>query len=218
MSPEEPPDAPHRGWHRRYLPHFDGAELIQSITYRLVDALPSNPSVIGSKTPAQRARLQALFDAGHGACILRRPEIATLVVESWHHFDARRYRLHAWVVMPNHVHLVATVLPGFPLARIVRDWKSYTAHAIRKQTGRGAVWHAGYWDRFIRDEDHYDAAVEYVERNPVVAGLVAHPEAWPWSSAAARRAGGTPAVPATGSMRRAANRALHDIEGRSPRK
>jgi REP element-mobilizing transposase RayT len=218
--PEPPPGAPHRGWHLpRRLPHLDAGELVQTITYRLIDALPRATVERNARfaTPAQRRRLEALLDAGHGACVLREPEIAALVVEAWRHFHGRRYRLHAWVVMPNHVHLVVTILPGFPLARIVRDWKSFTAHAIAKRSGSGAVWQPGYWDRFIRDDDHFDDAVAYVEANPVKAGLVAHPEAWAWSSAAVRRAGGTPALPATRSMAEMARRARGELERRWPR-
>ncbi len=191
---------------------------MQTVSYRLADALPRGLDARRLAAPgsARRQRVEALIDEGYGACILREPDIAKLVVGAWRHFDGRRYRLHAWVVMPNHVHLVATTVAGFPLARVVRDWKSFTAHAIAKQRKSGPVWQPGYWDRFIRDEDHYAAAVEYVEHNPVKAGLVSHAEAWPWSSAAIRRAGGTPALPDADVMRSTANLARRALGKRWP--
>jgi len=45
------------------------------------------------------------------------------------------------------------------------------------------VWHREFWDRYIRDEEHYQDTVDYIHNNPVKAGLSKSPEAWPWSSA-----------------------------------
>jgi REP element-mobilizing transposase RayT len=122
--------------------------------------------------------------------VLRDSICAALVVDAWRHFDGRRYRLHAWVLMPNHVHVVLTVFVGSPLSALMQAQKSFTAHRIRRNLGgAGSVWHPDYWDRFIRDDAHFVAAVEYVEDNPVRAGLVARREDWPWSSATALRCG-----------------------------
>ena len=172
--------AAHRGWHERgYLPHFDAGAAVQAITYRLADSLPRH-------VECDRRRSESLLDRGRGRCILRQPALAREVIDAWRHFDGVRYRLHAWVVMPNHVHVVATMFDGHPLSRIVHSWKSYTAHRIRALTGgTGRVWHPDYWDRFVRDEAHFLTAVTYVEYNPVLAGLVERPDAWPFSSAAA---------------------------------
>lgn len=119
---------PHRGWHSRgYLPHFDGSEVIQSITYRLHDALPLEvvealkQDKRWQDDAAKRKQLETLLDAGHGACFLREDNIATVVEENWQHFDNKRYRLLAWVVMPNHVHVLIEVLEGFPLDQIVKS-------------------------------------------------------------------------------------------------
>ena len=53
----------------------------------------------------------------------------------------------------------------------------------RSQRGSQAFWQRDYWDRFIRDERHFDATKMYIESNPVAAGLVKNPVDWPWSSA-----------------------------------
>jgi REP element-mobilizing transposase RayT len=86
--------------------------------------------------------------------------------------------------MPNHVHVVMTPLSDYSVVQIVHSWKSYTAtHANRLLDRRGAFWQEDYFDRLIRDEPHFIAAVRYVEENPVTAGLCAAPEEWPFSSA-----------------------------------
>jgi REP element-mobilizing transposase RayT len=179
----------HRGWHTRgYLPHFDSAGVTQMVTYRLDDALPTDVIArCGQEARNEadrRKRLEAYLDAGLGSCALRRPEAAQLVVENWKHFDGTRYFLRAWVVMPNHVHVMITQQLGWPLDRVVHGWKSFTAHEINRLVKRsGRLWEPDYWDRGIRDERHNRAAVAYIHNNPVKAGLTACAEGWPWSSA-----------------------------------
>jgi len=187
-SPAVPKARVHRGWHRRrYLPHFDVAGAVQMITYRLADALPRHVAseLSHSDDAKNRKRAEALLDVGYGSCILRRPQVARVVVENWHHFDAERYRLLSWVVMPNHVHVLIEVIAGFSLSRIVHGWKSFTAKEIARHIrAPGTVWQEDYWDRAIRSEEHLASAVAYIINNPVTAGLVDAPERWPWSSAA----------------------------------
>jgi type I restriction enzyme R subunit/putative DNA methylase len=106
-------------------------------------------------------------------------------------FDSQRYRLLAWVVMPNHVHVLFQPMNGWTVAKIVAAWKKFTARKIcddRRDSGEGPnpnapVWHREYWDRYIRDQTHLQQAVEYIRMNPVKAGLVVTPESWRWSSA-----------------------------------
>jgi REP element-mobilizing transposase RayT len=158
------------------------------ITYRLADALPLGVIQQNRETPGtdahMRRRLEEYLDAGHGTCVLRRPEVATLVVDNWQRFDGVRYHLHAWVVMPNHVHVVIAIKPRASLSRIVHSWKSYTATVINRCLRRtGRLWQEDYWDRLIRDEKHFISAVDYIHGNPAKAGLVERAEDWPWSSA-----------------------------------
>ena len=109
------------GWHsRHYLPHYDQPDLLQSITFRLADSLPEwalarlEEEVKGQPdvSVGRRKRLQILMDAGYGACYLREKRIARLVEESLLHFDGLRYRLLAWTVMPNHVHVLIETVQG----------------------------------------------------------------------------------------------------------
>jgi REP element-mobilizing transposase RayT len=99
-------------------------------------------------------------------------------------FDGERYRMHAWVVMPNHVHALFTPLNGLGLAEILRSWKSFTSKEANKLLGQtGHFWQCEYFDRFIRDAEHFDNVVRYIESNPVKAGLCHSPDDWPFGSA-----------------------------------
>ena len=90
--------------------------------------------------------------------------------------------------MPNHVHVVVEMLPGFPLAQVVHAWKSYTSREANKVLHRtGHFWQREYYDRYIRDDRHLESVIAYVERNPVKAGLAVVAEEWAFSSARFRR-------------------------------
>ncbi len=195
MSPDQP-DHPtsawrHEGWASRgYLPHFDVPNLLQGITFRLADALPTHVVKALAEDPdaktdaARMARIEGYLNAGHGACQLRDPQIGSLVEAALRHFDGERYRLLAWVVMPNHVHALIETAEGFPLRSVVQGWKSHTAHEANGMLGRkGRFWFPGYFDRYIRNERHYANAVAYIHQNPVKAGLVELAEVWPFTSA-----------------------------------
>ena len=185
----------HLGWHSRgYLPHLDAAGLTQSVTFRLADSLPGAQAEIGSELARlgsdakRRALAEAWLDRGYGSCALRESDLAALVENALLCFDGQRCRLLAWVVMLNHVHVLVGVFPNWPLRSLVKSWKSYTARAINDRLGRrGTLWQTDYFDRFIRDDAHLRSEIEYIEDNPVKAGLVACAADWPWSSASRQR-------------------------------
>ncbi|WP_442753879.1 transposase [Methylocystis sp. JAN1] len=182
----------HKGWHSRgYLPHFDSPECAQHIVFRtfgslpksVLDALPDQPDL-------RRDEIDAVLDrCCYGPQPLGDPDAALIVQNALLYFDGVKYRLVAWCVMPNHVHIVAALFAGFPLGAVVKSWKAFTAAEINRRRGTcGAFWAPDYFDRYIRNERDLAATVEYVERNPVVAGLAVDPVDWPWSSAGFRRA------------------------------
>ena len=187
------------GWYSRgYLPHFDGGEITQMVTFNLYDALPQSLLDQWSKALAHRPkrevdlemrkRIQVYLDRGHGHAWMNDPQIASTIQDSILSFDSSRYKLHAWVVMPNHVHALLTPITGWELGEILHSWKSYTATECNKMLCRnGEFWQTETFDRFIRDEKHYYNAIAYIENNPVKAGLCKNPEDWPWSSARRRK-------------------------------
>lgn len=134
-----------------------------------------------------RKLYEKYMDAGHGSCVLRDMTIGSMVESAILHCDAERYFLHAWVVMPNHVHVVYSPAEKWTMSAVVGGWKSFTGKEANRILGRtGRFWQENYFDRFIRDEDHFARAVEYVEQNPVTAGLCALATDWPLSSARRR--------------------------------
>jgi len=191
-----------KGWHSRgYLPHCDASGLLQSITFRMADALPqerlaqlekeleSTPA--GQRDAARRQRIEQWLDAGMGSCALRHPRMAAVMQETLWRFDGQRYRLIAWCVMPNHVHVL--IEPRVSLGKIVQSWKSFTGRwgiehwaelGLGVPVPGGAFWMRDYWDRYIRDERHLQTTIQYIHDNPVKAGLCDEPQAWRWSSAA----------------------------------
>ena len=134
-------------------------------------------------TLERRKRIEAALDQGHGASSLADDRVADVVERALLHFDGERYRLHAWSIMPNHVHVIATPVGDHQLSEIVHSWKSFTATKINTLLGRrGALWAREYFDRAIRDDRHYLNAVSYVSMNPVKANLCARAEDWRFSS------------------------------------
>jgi putative transposase len=174
-----------KGWHSRgYLPHLDTGDVVQFVTFRLADSLPKE-AVERLRFLAQaEARRDEMLDQGWGACWLASEDIAGIVEDAFLTFDDDRYRLCAWTVMPNHVHVLFKLLAPHGLGAVAGSWKRFTARAANRRLGRsGAFWQDDYWDRFVRHDAHYAAAVAYIDQNPVKAGLVAAPEDWPWGSA-----------------------------------
>ena len=184
-----------RGWHNRgYLPHFDGGEVLQFITVHLGDALPF--AVLERwKTEVSRAKDEdaktALFrraekyvDLGFGSCFLRQDRIAAQAQESLVRHHLKRYKLIAWVIMPNHAHFLIKPLGGHSLSAIMKNCKSFTAHECNRLLDRtGKFWQEDYYDRYIRDRDHFEKAINYIEMNPVKAELCEKPNDWKFSSA-----------------------------------
>jgi REP element-mobilizing transposase RayT len=171
----------HKGWHsRNYLPHFDSQDVVQFVTFRLADSL-HEAALARLKDSAQpESSRHEVLDHGWGECWLRSEPIARLVEDAVLNFDGDRYRLHAWTIMPNHVHVLLTILPEHPLGPIVSSWKRFTARKANQQLGRsGAFWQTEYWDRFIRNSTHFSAVQDYIDNNPVKAGLVREPKLWP---------------------------------------
>ena len=175
----------HKGWHSRgYLPHFDSPETIQFVTFRLFDSLPRALAETLAAQADNLARTDHALDGGLGSCWLKEPQIAQMVEEAFLHFDGERYHLLAWCVMPNHVHIVIEPNEAHGLGAIVQAWKSFTAKQANRLLGRrGPFWHKDYFDRYVRDEEHLNRTVDYVENNPVKAGLARSITDWPWSSA-----------------------------------
>ncbi len=184
-----------KGWHSRgYIPHFDGGDILQTVTFRLADSLPRQMLDSWALELAhleekdleleRRRRIEDYLDKGTGAAWLKQRDVAHLVQSVLLFFDGERYRLSAWVIMPNHVHALLRPEFGNTVSDILHSWKSYSSNQANKLRGRkGDFWQEDYFDRYIRTPEHYYRAIDYIEHNPVKAGLSPTKCDWEFSSA-----------------------------------
>ena len=106
------------------------------------------------------------LDRGYGECLLAKPQAYEIVKVAFHLFDGKRYRMYSYVIMPNHVHLVFMPIAGRTVKEILHSWKSFTAHQINAALGReGKVWQDEYFDRYVRDTEHFGRVMRYVKHN-----------------------------------------------------
>ena len=173
--------------YRRRLPHFQLDDAHIFLTWRLFGSLPAVRAKGHYPTPGHAfvAVDRALAQPGSGPQWLRDPRIAGLVAESIRSGESQRrwYELDAWVVMPNHVHLL--ILPQVSVPTITRWLKSWTARQANQLLGLTgqSFWQDESYDHWVRNRQERDRIVWYIEQNPVSAGLAAAVEQWRWSSA-----------------------------------
>ncbi|WP_020505454.1 Eco57I restriction-modification methylase domain-containing protein [Lamprocystis purpurea] len=178
------------------LPHWTCDQAVYHVSFRLADSVPQakreewiaererlaeNAKRANRELTAEEEdrirflyseRIEKFLDTGHGDCLMNHPPIAELVAGALRHFDGQRYSLHAWCVMPNHVHVIVEPLPGHDLSNIIHSWKSFTAHEINKRLQRrGDVWQHDAYNHIIRSEKEYRFQIAYVWENPDKAGL-----------------------------------------------
>ena len=195
-----------------HLPHWTCNHAVYHVAFRLADSVPDakreawNRERESIAESAQRAgreltaeeekrsrflyseRMEQFLDSGHGECLLRQPEIAELVAGALRHFEGQRYVLHAWCVMPNHVHVIVQPLSGHGLSKIIHSWKSFTAHEINHRLGRtGDVWQHDAYNHIIRSAREYSFQIAYVWENPDKAQLPSW--GWRWVVTRASRSG-----------------------------
>ena len=189
---------------RGYLPHLKAEGGIYFVTFRLADSLPATILQQLSEIPEkQRSKdIETQLDAGHGECWIARPNIAEIVKRALLKFDGERYRLHSWVIMPNHVHLLAEAVADNSLSEILQGMKSVSAHEANKLLGReGDFWQRESYDHLIRNDSDFARCMDYIAQNPVKAGLAESAGEYQFSSAceAQTKAGGAPALQERGT-------------------
>lgn len=188
--------------HTRNLPHWRQEAATYFVTFRQVDSIPVevwegmkreaaawNERVElatqshGTLPPAlalewetfQRSQwLQAerTADDCHGSCLLRQESVRQMVSDALVFFEGTRQAMHAFVLMPNHVHLLVTSSPGWSLDKLTQSWKGFTAREINGHLGRaGALWQQESFDRIVRTPEHFERIVRYIWNNPTKAHI-----------------------------------------------
>ncbi|HZU32933.1 MAG TPA: transposase [Candidatus Angelobacter sp.] len=123
-------------------------------------------------------------------------EARTLVFDHCLFENNRKVHLHAFVVMPDHVHMLFTPLEGprgyaYELAEIMRGIKGASSHSVNKLMRRmGALWQPESFDRIIRSDDDFEYRMIYIVQNPIAAKLAKGPDdyRWAWQESAQPRA------------------------------
>jgi putative transposase len=188
------PDKPIKVY-ERFLPHWRQEGAAYFVTFRLGDSLPQTKlDELRAYREAWRqkhspprtkelldefarevfSKVEHWIDQGMGSCVLKDAQSAGFVAEGMHHFDGDRYELDAYVVMPNHVHVI--VRPTHPeehsLEAILGSWKQFASGKINALMGTtGSLWQGEAFDRIIRDPEHLYRVLQYIGRNPKKAGL-----------------------------------------------
>ena len=197
------------GLHSRgALPHLKREGATYFVTFRLAGTLPKEvlaelkreraaiiETALAQNRPLTWREQTALFnwysekvdkylDAGHGECWLRRADVASLVASALQFFLSERYALNAWVIMPNHVHVVVRPQPPWTLSQVLKSWKNFTALEANKLLRRTGLpfWQSESYDHRCRDDEDLAHSCRYTTLNPVNAGLCRAPEEWLWGS------------------------------------
>jgi putative transposase len=177
--------------YERRLPHWDVIGQPLFVTFRLHGSLPANrvfaPERLVSSGEAFRAMDRILDGGRSGPLFLRRPEIAELVERALRDGESRfhRYQLHAFAVMPNHVHLLVT--PAVAAGKWLGPLKGFTSHRANHVTGMQGkpFWQDESYDRLVRSAAEFERIRGYIEHNPVAAGLATSADQFRWCSARA---------------------------------
>lgn len=186
----------------RNLPHWQQEGATYFVTFRQIDSIPvavwermkleaetwnqrieaavqrhgAIPAEISCEWEAfQRSQwilAERTADECHGSCVFRDIVVRQIMADALKFFEGQRHVMHAFVVMPNHVHLLVTPIPGWSLDKITQSWKGFTAREINGYLGRpGALWQQESFDRIVRSPAHFERIVRYIANNPVKARM-----------------------------------------------
>jgi putative transposase len=135
---------------------------------------------------------------GQGRALLQSERNALLIIDVLRcYVAAKKFRLHDFVVMPDHLHLLLTVGEGMTIERAMQLVKGGFSYRLKKECGYlGEVWQHGFSETRVEDRQSFLRHKEYIAANPVRAGLADSPEAYPYCFAylAKRKVAGAKAL------------------------
>ncbi len=186
------PRSPIEQGHNR-LPHWEQTGVACFVSFRLADSVPQellytwaterrawlsrNPPPHTEEQEREHdelltAKIDAWLDQGTGSCALRDRATRQALTDTLGRCEGSRYQSHAWVVMPNHVHLLFSPIAEHTIASLVRSWKGVSArqaNLLNRHTGE--FWMKDFYDRLIRDAAHFWRCARYIRRNPEKAKI-----------------------------------------------
>ena len=168
-----------------HLPHWFQPEAVQFITFRLADSLPQTKlqelslmrealgrrDTTDGELTAEEERLEEIVEGwlkiGYGGCVLSNAQCRQFVEEALFFNDKQAYHLHAFVIMPNHVHILLSPIGENSVVSIVSKLKRYSSRMIKQCLGTdGNVWQREMFDRMMRGEDDFAHKLAYIVNNP----------------------------------------------------
>ena len=172
-----------------HLPHWTQGHKLYFVTFRLADSLPLEvlkryeqeclymeqvirghgglPEDWKRYEVEKHNKVLRYLDNGYGECPLKRPKVRQIVMDAFAHIDGKSCIVHAYVIMPNHVHLLIEIFEGESITKVVGGVKQFTAHHINALLGKkGKLWQREVHDRIIRNEAHYNHSLRYILHNP----------------------------------------------------
>ncbi len=178
---------------QNHLPHWQQEGSTYFVTWRLKDSIPRDvlERLINEKSNWERSHHKPwtdieeaeyhntfskesdrLMDMEFGECVLRHLNCRDALANSLSLFDGERFLMHSWVAMPNHVHVLFSLVEGGSLEKVIGGWKGYSSKDINVVMGNeGSLWQKDYFDRIIRYWEHMFRAAKYIRRNPEKAKL-----------------------------------------------
>ena len=169
------------------LPHWHQDNKYVFITFRLFDSIPQkklkelreekdhwmklHPKPWNEEERKEyikrfASKIDKWLDNGYGNCLLKRPENRKIVEDALFYYNRTKYHLKAYVVMPNHVHILLQLFENQEMEAFVKSIKSYTAKKINQTEHRtGKVWQTESYDHLVRNEDNYKHILKYIQAN-----------------------------------------------------
>jgi len=198
---------PYDSFYRRRRPHWQHEGAWHFITFRLEGTLPTKTiqrlnceseeiiKLLKNKYPGKTETqafnyyqwrfewIDKYLDKQTDLIYLRNNKVAKIVKEALFFYEPNKYKLDAWVIMPNHVHLLIEPNKGIKLNKVLQRIKSYTGKEINALLNlHGPFWQGEGFDHWVRP-GNLMRWQKYIINNPVIAGLCKSPEDWVWSSA-----------------------------------
>jgi REP element-mobilizing transposase RayT len=158
---------------RKTLHHYTEIESYQFITFRTQDSidpyLHKISKMINLTTSERQMKIDCYCDQSDNGCYLN-DEVINILMTHLKLLDPDFYQLIAFSIMPNHVHLL--IQQKQALATIMQKIKGAMAFKINKLLSRkGHFWEKSYFDKTIRDGNHFNIVYKYIENNAIKAGL-----------------------------------------------
>jgi REP element-mobilizing transposase RayT len=175
-------------YYERRLPHWQPEDAAVFVTWRLHGTEAHKPALVGLPPGKAFAEFDRWLAHAAGPMWLSDSRVAERVVKTLEYCQDRleSYQLLAWVIMPNHVHIL--IEPKTALPDSMRSVKTFSGRVCNQILGRsGPFWRHEFYDHWARNRDERARITDYIEMNPVSAGFVNRPEDWRWSSRSAGR-------------------------------